>query len=425
MSNQFKIYHADGSERVIKGYKISSAPNDAKEYKSTQLGSRSLPKKVDLRSYMTEIEAQEDTNSCVANAAAGAYEYLLKRHLEDDYYDVSRLFIYYNARYLEEEEDDLEDEGCYVNLAIDGLREYGVCSEETWPFDEDNVNEEPSDEAYEEGESFLVEDVEFVPTELDKWKSCLAEGNPIIFGLLIYNSFDQHRKKGLVPFPGKKEKSRESHGGHVMLCVGYSDVDNAFIVRNSWGDDWGDDGYCYIPYRYIMNEEYNFGDSWIIKRLENFELDEDTWEEDDESVLTDYETELDEMSDEDYEDMIDAMDEYPLEYRIALLFLYAADEDDDISDEEYDAIAEYMKDVLDQLGVDMSAKKILRNAMRNINNEDLLDESVELMGEYLSEAMLATIITDLEEVISEDDLSEDEENFIDYLIEEWEIDYDK
>lgn len=425
MPNDFFIRRADGSERKITGYKIGSQAIDAKNYDTDRLGSRPLPKKVDLRNYMTEIEVQEETNSCVANAVAGAYEYLLKRHLGEDYYDVSRLYVYYNARYLEEEEDEVEDEGCYIRLAIESLKEYGICSEDTWPFDEDRVNEEPSEDAYEEGESFLVEDVEYIPTDLNTWKTCLAEGNPIIFGIMLYNSFDQQRKKGLVPFPSKKEQSRESHAGHAMLCVGYSDPDQVFIVRNSWGSDWGDNGYCYIPYRYILNEKYNFGDSWIIRRLENFEIDESTWEDDDETVLTDYETELDEMSDEDYEEMLDDMGDYPLEYRIALLFLYAADTDDEISDDEYESIAEYMEDVLDQLGIDMSANKILRNAMRNIDDEELLDESISLLGEYLSEAMLATIINDLEEVISEDELSDDEENFIDYLIEEWEIDYDE
>jgi C1A family cysteine protease len=46
-----------------------------------------------------------------------------------------------------------------------------------------------------------------------------------------------------------------------MLCVGYSDPDRVFIVRNSWGSDWGDKGYCYIPYDYLMSEKYNDGDS--------------------------------------------------------------------------------------------------------------------------------------------------------------------
>ena len=89
-----------------------------------------------------------------------------------------------------------------------------------------------------------------VPTELEAWKQVLAEGYPIIFGLSLFGSFDKQRKPGYVPEPSEGETGRESHGGHAMLAVGYSDPDEMFIVRNSWGPDWGDKGYCYIPYDY-------------------------------------------------------------------------------------------------------------------------------------------------------------------------------
>src|SRR5207245_2212967 len=140
----------------------------SKRYAAGRFKEEDLPPKVDLRSYMTEIEDQGLTNSCVANAVAGAYEYLVKRHLIDDSYDVSRLFIYYNSRALEGGEN--EDEGSIIADAIECLREYGACSEETWPFDEDYVNDEPSEEAYEEAAGFLVEDTELIPVDLHAWK---------------------------------------------------------------------------------------------------------------------------------------------------------------------------------------------------------------------------------------------------------------
>ena len=64
-----------------------------------------------------------------------------------------------------------------------------------------------------------------MPTDLMAWKQALAEGNPIVFGLRLYKSFDRHRTKGLVPQPTPSETSRASHSGHAMLAVGYSDVD--------------------------------------------------------------------------------------------------------------------------------------------------------------------------------------------------------
>ena len=54
---------------------------------------------------------------------------------------------------------------------------------------------------------------------------------------------------------------------------------------------------------------------------------------------------------------------------------------------------------------------------------DLIEESVELMGDYLSNEMLAKIVADLEAVIGVDGLSEDEANFLYELVEPWQVDY--
>lgn len=91
----FVLRRADGSQRTVGGYRYSAPPPETKQFDASL---ERLPPKVDLRPLMTPVENQEQTNSCAANATAGAYEYLMKRHLGEDSYDVSRLFIYYNAR---------------------------------------------------------------------------------------------------------------------------------------------------------------------------------------------------------------------------------------------------------------------------------------------------------------------------------------
>ena len=321
MPGSFSFSRADGTERKVSGYVYRQPLASAKRYQASDSDVETLPAKVDLRPHLPPVEDQGPLSSCVANAVAGAYEYLVKRHRDEQEaeteYDVSRLFIYYNAR--AKRGDVEEDSGSVIADAIQGLREEGACSEETWPYEEEAVNEQPSDEAYEEAAKFLVEDMQLVPCTLEGWKTALAEGYPIIFGLGLYGSFDQQRKKGLVPVPSPKEASRESHGGHSMLCVGYSDPDKVFIVRNSWGPDWGDKGYCYIPYEYLMSEKYNDGDSWIIRQLENLDVDSETWG-DDESLIGDLDTELGQMSEDDYFAMLEAMGGIHLETRMAMLF---------------------------------------------------------------------------------------------------------
>src|SRR5262245_38560867 len=170
----FKFTQADGSSRAVSGYRYSPPKTAAKRYVTGSSSVSRLPAKVDLRPFMTSVEDQKDTNSCAANATAGAYEYLVKRHLGEGAYDVSRLFIYYNARAVDDP-GDIEDEGSVLQSVIESLKEHGACSEETWPFEEEVVNEQPSDEAYEEAKQFLIEDTELVPTNLEAWKTAIAE----------------------------------------------------------------------------------------------------------------------------------------------------------------------------------------------------------------------------------------------------------
>ena len=112
-----KITAADGNERQLKGYKRSTPKAGTQTYNKKSARIAKLPNKVDLRPFMTEVENQGDTNSCTANATAGAYEYLIKKH-EGEITDVSRLFVYYNARYMSES-DDISDEGAMISDVIE------------------------------------------------------------------------------------------------------------------------------------------------------------------------------------------------------------------------------------------------------------------------------------------------------------------
>ena len=51
-------------------------------------------------------------------------------------------------------------------------------------------------------------------------------------------------------------------GGHAIAIVGYDKEEDMFIIRNSWGVDWGMNGYCKIPADYICSDKAN--DFWIL-----------------------------------------------------------------------------------------------------------------------------------------------------------------
>jgi C1A family cysteine protease len=285
MSNRSKITTLTNriTGQVIKlgGFQPSNGkkPPRSQKYSSDRFQSSQLPPRVDLRPYMTTVENQSQLSSCVANSMAGAYEYLAKR-ANGDSGDVSRLFIYYNARAYE---GSKEDAGCMIVSAIQVLQEHGACSEATWAYDEAQVNVQPHDDAYEEARNFLVEEAQEIENDLTAMKHCLAEGFPFAFGLKLFQSFDKAEKRGLVPNPDDSEQGRQEHGWHAMLCVGYSDQSQAFIVRNSWGEEWGEKGYCYIPYSYMTNPKY-CQELWAVRALSDLDFSQGVWVEEDFSV---------------------------------------------------------------------------------------------------------------------------------------------
>ncbi len=244
------------------GYKPMAAKPGARRYQAGEaVTAEPLPNQVDLRSLMTPIENQGDTNSCVAHAVAGAYEYWIKKAVQQDK-NVSRLFVYFNARWRDGSQD--KDEGSVIQLAMEGLSTFGACEEGLWPFDPQLTLKRPSAEAYKDGVTYRVHDMAQVPLDLDVWRQALAEGKPIVFGCELFDSFDDCTNRGgVVPMPAPEDIARSKHSSHSMCAVGYSDSENVFIVRNSWGADWGDNGYCYMPYNYLMSPKFNDGDCWV------------------------------------------------------------------------------------------------------------------------------------------------------------------
>ncbi len=254
-------------------------PPKSQKYAGDRFQAEQLPPRIDLRPYMTAVENQSELSSCVANSLAGAYEYLAKR-ANGDAGDVSRLFIYYNARAYE---NSKEDAGCMIVSAIQVLQEHGACSEATWAYEAAQVNVQPHDAAYEEARKFLVQEAQEIDCNLTAMKNCLAEGFPFALGLKLFHSFDKAQKRGIVPIPDPSEQGRAEHGWHAMLCVGYSDQSQAFIVRNSWGEEWGEKGYCYVPYSYMSNPKL-CQELWAVRAVSDLDFSQGVWVEDDFAV---------------------------------------------------------------------------------------------------------------------------------------------
>ena len=217
------------------------------------------PASVDLRSNCPPVWDQGDLGCCSGHAIAAAIEYEFIHAKQHDWMP-SRLFIYYNEREIEGTVD--QDCGARLRDGIKVVAKRGVCPESLWGYDISKFASKPKTACYQEALKNLALRYESVPQTAQGIEHVLAGGHPVIFGFMVYPSFEtpQVAATGIAAMPKPGE---QSVGGHAVLAVGYDKEKKQFLVRNSWGEKWGRHGYFYLPYDYMLSSELAH-DFWAI-----------------------------------------------------------------------------------------------------------------------------------------------------------------
>ena len=246
-----------------------------KVYSQAEIPSSRCHPKVNLSKFVVSVYNQGRLGSCTANALCGTYALDLEKQSETrrggyEYFTPSRLFLYYNTR--EYEGTEHWDAGASIRDTVKALNRQGVCEESEWPYDVRKYTQKPPRRCYDaaKGNTLckyerLLQDAVSYEQRINQLRACLKDNCPFVFGFKVYDSFDKksNRLYGNMPKPTWEEKFHGPVGLHAVAAVGYDDRNRHIIVLNSWGSDWGDNGYFYMPYEFITDSDMCF-DFWKI-----------------------------------------------------------------------------------------------------------------------------------------------------------------
>jgi hypothetical protein len=210
-----------------------------------------LPKSVDLRSAWWEVGDQGGTGACVGWAVADS---LLRWHFArvdriDKVTHLAARYVWMAAKetdeFLDRPTSFIESDGTSLKAALDVVRKFGIVADQVLPFVNQSMYTDDVMTFYAIASQLKIASYINLERNLSRWRTWLAQEGPVLVRLDVDATWDSADDT-----LGRLETYQPdtARGGHAVVLVGYTT--DGFIVRNSWGKDWGDQGYAYasIPY---------------------------------------------------------------------------------------------------------------------------------------------------------------------------------
>jgi len=226
--------------------------------------SNPLPEKVSLLEFCPERLNQGRQGSCVAwSSAYAARTILLARETggNPDEIAFSPSFLYNQI--------GLEDcQGSYIIRAMENMNKVGGLPLSQFPYNENDCSKTPGPSELQAAKAFrtkgfnrLSAGAEDYKTDMLAIKQNLAQGAPVVIGMMVGGSFMQSMVGQKVWIPDASDYSMTGFGGHAMCVIGYDDFleGGSFLIMNSWGSEWGENGIGWVRYRdfnHFVKEAY-------------------------------------------------------------------------------------------------------------------------------------------------------------------------
>lgn len=243
---------------------VPDAPDGRDRFWEPTGDSAEVPDRVDLDGYqrLVGVTWHQRGEECTGFALAAIANYAIRRHHDDpELPSVSRRMLYESAQLHDDEEFE---EGSTLRGALRGWRRTGVALDELWPYDPDDEHGDKHGaltlaRLLDARHRPLVSYRRIMHAEADRMRRALAEGHALFAAAQIhvgwYRLFLPNSPSRIERRPDDADK-----GGHAFVIVGYDS--DGFWVHNSWGPEWGTEGFALLPYD---QWEADGHDTWVVE----------------------------------------------------------------------------------------------------------------------------------------------------------------
>lgn len=217
----------------------------------------------------TPVSSQGPTSTCVANAVCDCCEILLGlQHGATSVKQLSRRYLYWVARSTHDATHT--DSGTYLRAAAWQITKVGVPAEKYYPFSTNpsDINATPPLTTHTMASENRIKGVYSLTARglprTSQIEASIRADHPVVFGTPVDEAFVQHNGKTVYDVP----KGR-TLGGHAMIVVGVRTANSGkreFLIRNSWGESWGDKGHTWVTDQFLRRSETS--DLWVFTQMQ-------------------------------------------------------------------------------------------------------------------------------------------------------------